>query len=140
MQLRDTKWLANRLGISLSTVEKLRSENSEAIPAAITIGKTIRYGDTYVEWWLQRRMLITVMNYNHWLNEQMTLNNKSTGNTEKTPNKTKEIQPKEDTTEDSKVTATPRFYKAKASQNDQLKNTSKQLKQNTHTYNKDYRL
>jgi len=116
MQLRDTKWLANRLGISLSTVEKLRAENSEAIPAAITIGKTIRYGDTYVEWWLQRRMLITVMSYNHWLNEQIPLNNTA-----------KEIQQKEDAKEieTSKVTATPRFYKAKASQNDQLNNTAK---------------
>jgi len=130
MQLRDTKWLANRLGISLSTVEKLRSEESDAIPTAITIGKTIRYGDTYVEWWLQRRLLITAKNYNHWLNEQTQLANKATDkdvteerSTEKSNNE--ESRAEQSQTEAStKNIATPRFYKAKASQSSISPNNS----------------
>jgi len=135
MQLRDTKWLANRLGISLSTVEKLRSEESDAIPTAITIGKTIRYGDTYVEWWLQRRLLITAKNYNHWLNEQTQLANKATdkGVTEESSTEESRIEKsnnEESLTEQSqteastKITSPPRFYKAKASQSSISPNNS----------------
>jgi len=143
MQLRDTKWLANRLGISLSTVEKLRSEESEAIPAAITIGKTIRYGDTYVEWWLQRRLLITAKNYNHWLNEQTQLANKATDKDVTEERSTEESNNEESNNEESnneesnneesqteantKITATPRFYKAKASQSSTSANHSNNL-------------
>ena len=50
--LRDTAWLAIRLGLSVSTVERLRARSSSAIPPHVTIGRSVRYDEVVVERWL----------------------------------------------------------------------------------------
>lgn len=54
--LRPTSWLAKRLGLSVSTVERLRAQGSSDLPPCIKIGGAIRYDDTTVEEWLQSKM------------------------------------------------------------------------------------
>jgi len=68
MQLHDTKWLAKRLNLSVSTIEKLRANNSQELPIPIQINKTIRYNDSYVEWWLETKQNMTTLDFRHWLN------------------------------------------------------------------------
>ena len=75
MTLHDTEWLAKKLGISVSTIEKLRSQQSEDLPASITIGKTIRYSEAYVEWWLQKKLNTNIPTYSQWLKEYYTQQN-----------------------------------------------------------------
>lgn len=53
--LRPTRWLAHRLGLSVSTVERLRAAGSTDLPPAIMIGRSIRYDENLVEKWLQER-------------------------------------------------------------------------------------
>ena len=55
-QLRPTSWLAERLGLSLATIEKLRSLHSPDLPPHITIGRSIRYEEAVVSAWLHERM------------------------------------------------------------------------------------
>ena len=50
--LRDTAWLAQRLGLSISTVERLRGRELGDIPPHVTIGRSIRYDEAVVEKWL----------------------------------------------------------------------------------------
>jgi len=69
MKLHDTKWLADKLGISISTIEKLRAKDSIEIPIAIQINKTIRYSESYVEWWLEKKLKVTTLAFKPWLNE-----------------------------------------------------------------------
>ena len=52
LTLKDSRWLAERLGLSISTVKKLRAEGSQAIPQHIKIGRSIRYNPFAVEQWL----------------------------------------------------------------------------------------
>jgi len=54
--LRPSSWLAKRLGLSLSTIERLRAAGSSDLPSAILIGRSIRYDETLVEQWLLDRM------------------------------------------------------------------------------------
>lgn len=60
MQLRrlyPTKWLSDKLGISVATIERLRAAGSSDIPPHIVIGNgSIRYADLDVEHWLQSRL------------------------------------------------------------------------------------
>lgn len=60
MQLRrlyPTKWLSDKLGISVATIERLRAAGSSDIPPHIVIGTgSIRYADLDVEQWLQSRL------------------------------------------------------------------------------------
>lgn len=60
MQLRrlyPTKWLSDKLGISVATIERLRAAGSGDIPPHIVIGNgSIRYADLDVEQWLQSRL------------------------------------------------------------------------------------
>lgn len=60
MQLRrlyPTKWLSDKLGISVATIERLRAAGSSDIPPHIVLGSgTIRYADLDVEQWLQSRL------------------------------------------------------------------------------------
>lgn len=60
MQLRrlyPTKWLSDKLGISVATIERLRAAGSSDIPPHIVIGNgSIRYADLDVEQWLQSRL------------------------------------------------------------------------------------
>jgi predicted DNA-binding transcriptional regulator AlpA len=53
--LRSSRWLARRLGLSLTTVERLRASGSQHIPPAIKIGRSIRYDENLVEKWLHDR-------------------------------------------------------------------------------------
>lgn len=54
--LRHTRWLAQRLALSVTTVERLRAAGSTDIPPAIVIGRSIRYDEAAVERWLQERI------------------------------------------------------------------------------------
>jgi transcriptional regulator with XRE-family HTH domain len=48
-QMYTTEDLAKRLGISVTTIERLRSTNSPDLPPCITIGKSKRYDEQLVE-------------------------------------------------------------------------------------------
>jgi len=78
-RLHDTKWLAERLNISISTIEKLRAKQSNEIPSSITINHTIRYSESYVEWWLQKKLNSTALDYPTWL-ETSNQNHKTSAN------------------------------------------------------------
>lgn len=54
--LRSTQWLASRLGLSVSTIERLRAAGSSDVPPAIIIGRSVRYDEAAVETWLHTRM------------------------------------------------------------------------------------
>lgn len=55
-RLLPTSWLAQRLNISITTIERLRAKNSADLPPHVIIGKSIRYDDRVVEVWLRERM------------------------------------------------------------------------------------
>jgi len=50
--LKPSSWLAKRLGVSITTVERLRAASPSELPPAINIGKSIRYDEAQVELWL----------------------------------------------------------------------------------------
>lgn len=55
--LQSTAWLAKRLGLSVSTIERLRASGEGELPPHITIGRhTIRYDEAVVEAWLSGRL------------------------------------------------------------------------------------
>ena len=55
--LQPTSWLAKRLGLSVSTVERLRSRGCDTLPPHIVIGgHSIRYDELVVEAWIEKRM------------------------------------------------------------------------------------
>lgn len=54
--LRTSRWLAQRLGLSLTTVERLRVSAPAQLPPAIVIGASIRYDEATVEKWICDRM------------------------------------------------------------------------------------
>ena len=54
--LKNTAWLANRLGLSISTVERLRAKNLKNIPPHVSLGRSIRYDETTVEKWLTEQL------------------------------------------------------------------------------------
>ena len=54
--LQPTSWLAKRLGLSASTIERLRARGEGALPPHLVIGRhTIRYDVAVVEEWLNER-------------------------------------------------------------------------------------
>ncbi len=55
-QLKDTAWLAQRLGLSISTVERLRGRGLQDIPPHVTLGRSIRYDEAVVEQWLAEQL------------------------------------------------------------------------------------
>lgn len=57
-RLRPTAWLAQRLGLSVTTIERLRARNSPDLPPHVTIGHSIRYDDIVVEDWLRQRLQV----------------------------------------------------------------------------------
>lgn len=59
-QLKDTKWLAARLGVSKSAIEKLRAYQPEALPAHVRIGRSVRYDEQTVEQWIMSNMEVGV--------------------------------------------------------------------------------
>ena len=54
-RLMPTSWLAQRLNISVTTIERLRAQQSPDLPPHVTIGKSIRYDQAVVEKWLLNR-------------------------------------------------------------------------------------
>lgn len=52
-QMRTTGWLAQRLGLSVTTIERLRAQGSPDLPPCRTIGKSKRYDEQVVEQWIQ---------------------------------------------------------------------------------------
>lgn len=54
-RLLPTSWLAQKLNISVTTIERLRAQNSLDLPPHVTIGRSIRYDDRVVEMWLRNR-------------------------------------------------------------------------------------
>jgi len=69
MKLQDSKWLADTLGLSLSTIEKLRSEQPNELPQPIIINKSIRYSEIHVDWWLQKQLEPNLPAFEIWLKE-----------------------------------------------------------------------
>jgi len=54
--LQPTSWLAKRLGLSVSTIERLRARGKGELPPHLVIGRhTIRYDVGVVEDWLGTR-------------------------------------------------------------------------------------
>lgn len=54
--LQTTSWLAKRLGLSVSTIERLRARGEGQLPPHLVIGRhTIRYDEAVVEGWLAER-------------------------------------------------------------------------------------
>ncbi len=54
--LQPTAWLAKRLGLSVSTIERLRARGEGQLPPHLVIGRhTIRYDVAVVEDWLAAR-------------------------------------------------------------------------------------
>lgn len=54
--LQPTSWLAKRLGLSTSSIERLRASGKGELPPHITVGlRTIRYDVAVVEEWLAER-------------------------------------------------------------------------------------
>lgn len=57
-QLRPTSWLARRLGLSTSTIERLRAQGGNALPPYVRIGRhSIRYDEDVVEAWIETRVV-----------------------------------------------------------------------------------
>ena len=52
-QMRSTGWLAQRLGLSVTTIERLRAQGSQDLPPCRTIGKSKRYDVQVVEQWIR---------------------------------------------------------------------------------------
>lgn len=53
--LHDTAWLAKRLNISVTTIERLRVRKSPDVPPHLTIGHSVRYDAAVVDAWLRDR-------------------------------------------------------------------------------------
>lgn len=58
--LRPTSWLAKRLGLSVSTIERLRAQGSLDLPPHIVIGGSIRYDELAVDEWVRSRIQAVV--------------------------------------------------------------------------------
>lgn len=55
--LQPTSWLAKRLGLSISTVERLRAHGSDAVPPHVVVGnRSVRYDAATVDAWIAERM------------------------------------------------------------------------------------
>jgi len=60
--MKDIAWLAERLGVSVTTVERMRSREPSQLPAHVTIGRSIRYDEQVVEAWITERTQATSAN------------------------------------------------------------------------------
>ena len=75
--LLDTRELAERLGLSLSTIERMRAEESPDLPPHLRFGSSSRYHPWMVEWWLEKRVDPSIGTYEEWRKEngqQLILN------------------------------------------------------------------
>lgn len=58
--LQPTRWLAQRLGVSVSTIERLRARGERNLPPHVVIGpQSVRYDEAVVEAWLAERMQVS---------------------------------------------------------------------------------
>ncbi|MDF1481084.1 helix-turn-helix transcriptional regulator [Extensimonas sp. H3M7-6] len=55
-RLQPTTWLAERLHLSTTTIERLRMIDPDSLPPCIHIGRSVRYDELAVEEWLRERM------------------------------------------------------------------------------------
>ncbi len=53
--LKDTAWLAKRLNLSITTIERFRVKAPKLLPPAIKLGNSIRYDEEIVEAWIKRK-------------------------------------------------------------------------------------
>lgn len=53
--LKDTVWLAKRLNLSVTTVERFRVKAPKLVPPCIKLGNSIRYDEDTVEAWLKEK-------------------------------------------------------------------------------------
>ncbi len=53
--LKDTAWLARRLNLSITTIERFRVKAPKLLPPAIKLGNSIRYDEDIVEAWVKRK-------------------------------------------------------------------------------------
>lgn len=65
-RMKDTKWLADRLGLSVSTIERLRAQDSPDIPKPLIIGAVIRYDGLYVEYFLLKKADPNLPPFSDW--------------------------------------------------------------------------
>ncbi len=54
-KLRTTEWLAQYLGLSVRTLEKMRSKQPELLPPCIRLNRSTRYDQQAVDEWLQEK-------------------------------------------------------------------------------------
>lgn len=54
--LKPTSWLAERLGLSISTVERLRAQGSPDLPPHVLVGNSVRYDEAFTEQWIKARL------------------------------------------------------------------------------------
>ena len=54
--LKNTTWLAQRLSISETTIERLRAMGGSDLPPHINVGRSIRYDVAEVEAWIAQRL------------------------------------------------------------------------------------
>jgi hypothetical protein len=57
-QLQDTAWLARRLNLSESTIERLRAKGGSELPPHLSIGHSIRYDVDVVDFWCKQRLQV----------------------------------------------------------------------------------
>jgi hypothetical protein len=55
MQLQDSAWLAKRLGVSITTIERLRARGGNQLPPFIMIGNPIKFDESVVEIWIKEK-------------------------------------------------------------------------------------
>ena len=65
-RMRDSKWLADRLGLSITTLERMRAEKSKDLPPHIKLGTVYRYDYKYVDWWIQKRLNPEIEPFEEW--------------------------------------------------------------------------
>lgn len=55
-KLRTTTWLAERLNLSVTTVEKMRAKTPHKLPPHLHFGTAIRYDENHVEQWINAQV------------------------------------------------------------------------------------
>lgn len=54
--LKNSRWLANTLNISLTTLKKLRNQDPMSLPPHIKIGSRFKYKESAVFEWLSSKL------------------------------------------------------------------------------------
>lgn len=64
--LKDTRWLAAKLGLSVSTIERMRANGSQELPPCVRICGRYRYEPMQVEWWIQKQLNPNLEPFESW--------------------------------------------------------------------------